>query len=71
MELKPCPFCGAVMTLTPNGDLWGWHSVDCFFQMLEVGEEGFMVNKKGEGDMTEEEIKTAFVEAWNRRANDV
>ena len=61
MELKPCPFCGAVMTLTPNGDLWGWHSVDCFFQMLE----------EGEGDMTEEEIKTAFVEAWNRRANDV
>lgn len=62
MELKPCPFCGAPMTLTPSGYLWAWHSVDCFFQLLD---------ESNEVDMNEEEIKTAFVEAWNRRANDV
>ena len=59
--IKPCPFCGAPMTLTQSGDLWAWHSVDCFFQLLD---------ESNEVDMNEEEIKKAFVEAWNRRAED-
>ena len=58
-ELKPCPFCGAPMTLTAKGELWSWHKVDCFFQLLD---------EENEVDMDEDEIKTAFVEAWNRRA---
>ena len=59
-ELKPCPFCGTPMNLGRDGQLFGWHKNDCFFNLLN----------EHEVDMTEEEIKTAFVEAWNRRAND-
>ena len=60
MELKHCPICGAPMTLTASGDLWAWHSVDCFFQLLD---------ESNEVDMNEEEIKKAFVEEWNRRVD--
>lgn len=59
MDLKPCPFCGQPMTLSANGELWAWHRVDCFFQLLDEGNEV---------DMTEEEIAEEFVKAWNRRA---
>lgn len=24
MALKPCPFCGAPMTLAADGSLWAW-----------------------------------------------
>ena len=57
-ELKPCPFCGVAMN-EANGQLFGWHKVDCFFTLLD----------EHEVDLTEEEIKSAFVEAWNRRAD--
>lgn len=60
MELKPCPFCGVSMTLTKSGYLWAWHSTDCFFQLLD---------ESNEVDMTEDEIKKAFIEAWNRRVD--
>ena len=60
MALEPCPFCGAPMTLAADGSLWAWHKVDCFFQLLY----------EHEVDMTDDEIKDAFVEAWNRRANE-
>lgn len=59
MELKPCPFCGAPMTLTASGDLWAWHDELCFFNLLD----------EHEVDLTEEEIKAEFIKAWNRRAD--
>lgn len=58
IEIKPCPFCGAPMNLSAHGDIVGWHKIGCFLEMLDADE----VN------MTEEEIRVAFVEAWNRRA---
>lgn len=58
MELKPCPFCGAPMNTDKSFGLFGWHEPDCFFVYLD----------EHEVDMYEEEIFTAFVESWNRRA---
>ena len=58
-ELKPCPFCGAPMNYI-NDQLFGWHTNDCFFQLLD----------EHEVDMDEKEIQDAFVKAWNRRATD-
>lgn len=55
-ELKPCPFCGVAMNEV-NGQLFGWHKADCFFTLLD----------EHEVDLTDEEIKAAFVKAWNRR----
>jgi len=60
IKLKPCPFCGAPMNLTPNGNLMAWHSVDCVFQLLD---------ESNTVDMTEEELRAAFIAAWNRRAD--
>lgn len=60
-ELKHCPFCGAPVNLTPRGNLMAWHSADCFFQLLD---------ESNEVDMTEEELRAAFIAAWNRRASD-
>lgn len=59
-ELKPCPFCGRPMNLTPNGALMAWHSADCFFQLLD---------ESNEVDMTGEELRAEFIAAWNRRAD--
>lgn len=58
MNIKSCPFCGATMNFMGDGSIFGWHKSDCFFQLLD----------EQEVDMTDEEIKKAFVEAWNRRA---
>ena len=58
-KLKPCPFCGVPMNHI-NGQLFGWHKNDCFFQLLD----------EHEVDMDEQEIQDAFVKAWNRRATD-
>lgn len=57
-ELKPCPFCGVAMNEI-NGQIFGWHKVDCFFNLLD----------EHEVDMDEQEIQDAFVRAWNRRAD--
>lgn len=59
-NLKPCPFCGCSINLTPNGELVAWHKSDCFFQLLE----------EQEVDMTQEQINAEFVKSWNRRVND-
>lgn len=58
-KLKPCPFCGAHMNLSDDGDLVAWHKHDCFFILLE----------EDELDLTDEEIKGLFIEAWNRRSD--
>lgn len=58
-ELKSCPFCGSQMNLF-DGSLFGWHKADCFFQLLD----------EHEVDMTEEELRAAFIAAWNRRADE-
>lgn len=55
-ELKPCPFCGTAMNYI-NGQIFGWHKVDCFFNLLD----------EHETDMTEKEIEEEFIRAWNRR----
>lgn len=57
--LKNCPFCGAKMNLAYNGQIVGWHDALCFFNLLD----------EHDVDMTEEEIKCAFVKAWNRRTD--
>lgn len=59
-ELKSCPFCSAQMNLGAHKELVAWHKEDCFFQLMD-GEN--------EVDMTEDELKDAFVEAWNRRVD--
>ena len=59
--LKSCPFCVAPVNITPRGNLMAWHRADCFFQLLD---------ESNEVDMTEEELRAAFIAAWNRRAND-
>ena len=61
-ELKSCPFCGAQMNLGAHKELVAWHKDSCFFQLMD---------DEHEVDMTEDELKDAFVAAWNRRANDV
>lgn len=58
-ELKPCPFCGAQMNFGAHKELVAWHKENCFFNLMD----------EHEVDMTEDEIKDAFVAAWNRRAD--
>ena len=77
MELKPCPFCGAVIkpfinkSETFRRGYWFFednHKDDCFlrwddyFGVIHFG-------KAENGQPTDTLIE--FVERWNRRANDV
>lgn len=41
-----------------NGNIFGWHKSDCFFQLLT----------EQEVDLTQEQINEKFIAAWNRRA---
>ena len=58
-KLKPCPFCGAIMNLSKDGELVAWHDSSCFFVLLEDGEL----------NLTDEQLNDSFVKAWNRRVN--
>jgi putative intracellular protease/amidase len=60
LKLKTCPFCGVPVNLTDNGEIFGWHDTKCFFSFLD--ETNVL-------DMTEEEADKAYIDAWNRRAD--
>lgn len=58
VELKPCPFCGCPVNLTCDNAIFAWHSMNCFFSLLE----------EGKIDISEE-IGEAFIKSWNRRVS--
>lgn len=57
-DLKTCPFCGGIASISKQSYGWSvhaWHEDDCFLT---------------ESIVSDYEIETEAIEAWNRRAND-
>lgn len=58
ITLKACPFCGCQMTKRDGYLIYGNHSDECYFTLVD---NQHMI------DFSKEETLTRIYEAWNKR----
>lgn len=64
IELKPCPFCGAMAVMRQFANPKNWYYVECVDCRCRT--DGYKHNHR-EG--TDDENKMANAAVWNRRVN--